>query len=310
LPFYKKIDENTPGGKRTLERLLSLRAGLDQEIPKRTLYQNLLLATRNIRDFDKPAYGEQVDEAFYYIAEISSHFDLVALQEVYRDLTGLDRVMDILGSHWKRIYTDATEGTGGNDERLAFVYDTRKVSFGGLAEEMILPDVKDAQGVERPVTQLARTPFVVGFDFGMDGLTFQQIVEAEFIVPEELLAFRSNAQKTRHYDQIAFRVRPGSLDQTGKAGVFDYYKHIFCDLVADRDIYTAYMKNTIDNANQSKSPSKRSLPYDQRTESGKSQYYRTYCRTHQISDHLPMWVELRIDYLDEYLTYKLGKSPI
>jgi hypothetical protein len=81
-------------------------------------------------------------------------------------------------------------------------------------------------------------------------------------------------------------------------------------LIADRDIYTAYMQDTVDNANQSKSPSKRSLPYDQRTDSGKSLYYRTYWRTHQMSDHLPMWVELRIDYSDEYLAYKLGKSPI
>ena len=55
--------------------------------------EKLLLATWNIRDFDKPAYGERSDEAIAYIAEVISYFDLVALQEIYRDLTALKRVM-------------------------------------------------------------------------------------------------------------------------------------------------------------------------------------------------------------------------
>ncbi|MCJ7702861.1 MAG: hypothetical protein MUO62_14860 [Anaerolineales bacterium] len=266
------------------------------------------------------------------------------------------------------MFTDASEGTGGNDERHAFVYDTRKVKFGGLAGEMVLPNMKDETGEEIPATQLVRTPFVVGYRsgwtrfmlatvhitwdgdtanperrvreihelaqffkkrtldemawarnlillgdfniFGADDLTFQQLVEAGFEVPDELLAFRSNAKKTRHYDQIAIRVRPGSLDRTGQAGVFDFYDYVFRDTTADRDLYTAFMQETIHQANLKKSPSKRSKEYDQRTETGKSLYYRTYWRTHQMSDHLPMWVELRIDYSDEYLQYKLGKSEV
>ena len=368
MPFYKKINENTLGGKRTLERLLELRAGLSARIPERTLYQNLLLATWNIRDFDKPAYGKRIEEAYYYIAEIISHFDLVALQEIYKDLEGLDRVMEILGSNWERIFTDASEGVEGNDERLAYVFDKRKVAFGGLAGEMVLPNVEDEHGVRKPITQLVRTPFVVGYRsgwtrftlatvhiiwkedeadpdqrvreirdvaqffkmrsedetawarnlillgdfniFGTDDLTFQQLVEAGFEVPPELLEFRSNAKKTRHYDQIAFQVRPGSLDKTGKAGVFDFYETVFRDTVEDRDIYAPFMRETIRRVNEAKSPSQRSQEYDQRTDRGKSLYYRTYWRTHQMSDHLPMWVELRIDYSDEYLQYKLGKSEI
>jgi len=100
------------------------------------------------------------------------------------------------------------------------------------------------------------------------------------------------------------------LDETGKAGVFDYYKYVFCDTLEDRDIYAMDMQETLQKANQLKSPSKRSLPYDHRTEKGKSTYYKTYWRTHQMSDHLPMWVELRIDYSDQFLQYKLGKSTL
>ena len=43
-----------------------------------------------------------------------------------------------------------------------------------------------------------------------------------------------------------------------------------------------------------------------RSDSGKHTYYRTYWRTHQMSDHLPMWVELKIDYSREYLKDKAG----
>jgi hypothetical protein len=366
MPFYKNINENTIEGKRLLERLLTLREGLISDIPERTLQDNLLLATWNIRDFDKPAYGERIEEAIYYIAEVISHFDLVALQEIYRDLDGLDRVMDILGSNWDRVVTDASEGEEGNDERLAFVYDTRKVIFGGIAGEMVLPNVKDPDGVRHPVTQLVRTPFLVSFRsgwtrfflatvhiiwsgnqadpdqrvreirevaqffkartmdetawarnlillgdfniFGTDDLTFQQLTDAGFEVPPQLLEFRSNAKKTRHYDQIAFRVRPGSLDKTGRAGVFDFYDYVFRDSDSDRDIYAPYMQASIQQSNENKSPSQRSKEYDQRTERGKSLYYGTYWRTQQMSDHLPMWVELRIDYSDEYLEYKLGSS--
>jgi hypothetical protein len=368
MPFYKKINENTTEGKRTLQKLLALRAGLKVEVPERTLDKNLLLATWNIRDFDKPAYGKRIGEAYYYIAEIISHFDLVALQEIYKDLDGLDRVMEILGSNWGRVFTDVSEGREGNDERLAFVFDTRKVAFGGLAGEMVLPMVEDDQGVRRPVSQLVRTPFVVGYRsgwtrfmlatvhiiwkddkadpdqrvreirdvsqffkmrsedetawarnlillgdfniFGTEDLTFKQLVEAGYEVPPELLEFRSNAKRTRHYDQIAFKVRPGSLDKTGKAGVFNFYDYVFCNTVEDRDIYAPFMQETILKANESKSPSQRSQEFDQRTDRGKSLYYRTYWRTHQMSDHLPMWVEMRIDYSDEYLQYKLSKCDI
>jgi hypothetical protein len=30
--------------------------------------------------------------------------------------------------------------------------------------------------------------------------------------------------------------------------------------------------------------------------------YRSYWRTYQVSDHLPLWAEFRIDSSDEYLT--------
>jgi hypothetical protein len=70
MSFYKKINQDTLMGERTLERLLRLRDGLKANVPERTLQKNLLFATWNIRDFDKLSYGDRIDEAYYYIAEI------------------------------------------------------------------------------------------------------------------------------------------------------------------------------------------------------------------------------------------------
>ncbi len=143
MPFYKNLrkKESKQFAQRTIEHLLALRNQLRKDIPARTLRDTLLLATWNIRDFDsnKFGHGPRLDESFYYIAEIIASFDLVAVQEVTTDLGPLNRVMNILGHNWDYIVTDVTEGPGGNQERLAFVFDKRKVMFRNIAGEIVLP---------------------------------------------------------------------------------------------------------------------------------------------------------------------------
>jgi endonuclease/exonuclease/phosphatase family metal-dependent hydrolase len=364
MSSYQELNGKTEEVRRTLRRLIELRSSLQKEIPMRTLNETLLLATWNIRDFDKPAYGNRLDESFYYIAEIISHFDLVAIQEVYKDLTALNRVVTILGPAWKCVFSDETMGDQGNDERLAFVYDSRKVEFGGLAGEIVLPPIQNDEGNWHPVSQLFRTPMIIGFRsgwcsfmlatvhilwgdnkednpqrireirevaqflkkrteddtawarnlillgdfniFGNDDETFKQITNAGFEVPDELLDFRTNAKQTRRYDQIAFRTRSKKMEITDNAGVFNYYETVFRSTIEDRDLYAPYIQKTVVESNRSKPPSRRSKEYNDRTEAKKTSYYRTYWRTHQMSDHLPMWVELRIDYSDEYLKSRLN----
>jgi len=158
MPFYQGIPDNGVG-RRTAAGLLRLRAAL-ADVPERLLSGNLLLATWNLREFDSASYGTRPDEAIRYIVEVISAFDLVALQEV-RDTRALDRLVNLLGGWWKYLVTDVTEGKPGNRERLAFIYDSRKVKFGGLAGELVIPPLKTA-----PSHQPARTPFIAGFQAG------------------------------------------------------------------------------------------------------------------------------------------------
>jgi hypothetical protein len=170
MPLYYRLDETNADDKFTAGRLLALREKLDAQIPQRSLNDNFLLATWNIREFDSPSYGLRQTDAIYYMAEIISRFDLVAVQEVREDLQGLGRLLGVLGSWWDYIVTDVTEGKPGNRERMAFLYDQRKVRFAHMAGEVTIPPVEKKVGnkvVEyTPSKQLVRTPFICSFQAG------------------------------------------------------------------------------------------------------------------------------------------------
>ena len=116
-----------------------LSKGIEDLITVRDSSQFLRLATWNIREFDSNTYGKRLDESIYYISEIISHFDLVAVQEVREDRQALEEVMKNLGPAWDYISTDVTEGDPGNRERMVFIFNTHKVFFRQVAGEVILP---------------------------------------------------------------------------------------------------------------------------------------------------------------------------
>ncbi|WP_439151650.1 hypothetical protein [Winogradskyella sp.] len=125
---------------RVIKRLTSLKEDLDNRIPEKIFNENVLIATWNIRDFDSNqyGYGPRTKEAFFYMSEIISSFDLVAIQEVNEDLYAFKRLMYVMGDQWYYIMTDVTEGRSGNGERMAYIYDTNRVSFEKIAGEIVL----------------------------------------------------------------------------------------------------------------------------------------------------------------------------
>ena len=115
MPYYAGLRRETDAvRKRVAEGLVRLRRTIvDSGVPPKTLDGDVLIASWNIREFDSAKYGGRLVDAFHYIAEIISHFDLVAVQEVRSDLSALDRVIGLLGGWWKYVVTDVTEGTSG-----------------------------------------------------------------------------------------------------------------------------------------------------------------------------------------------------
>jgi endonuclease/exonuclease/phosphatase family metal-dependent hydrolase len=343
MPYYASIRtiEDKTARLRTVGGLQRLREALksDGGVPTRTATDTLLLATWNIREFDSRKYGGRTEEAFLYIAEIASRFDLIAIQEVRDSLYALQHLQHLLGGWWDYLVTDVTLGSSGNSERLAYLYDKRKVQFSGLAAEIVLPESKQATTV-----QLARSPYVAGFKcgwaqvnlctvhiyygkstkvdprrlaeitniattlakhashftsgrvqtpegerdvkenllllgdfniFNREDATMKALDAAKFVVPEALQRIPgSNVDKDRHYDQIAYLDDLYGMTPTGRAGVFDYYEHVYRD--ADEPAFHPVWAKT------------------------KARGFREW-RTYQMSDHLPMWAEFQIDNADAYL---------
>jgi endonuclease/exonuclease/phosphatase family metal-dependent hydrolase len=152
---------------RVAQNLLDLRATLEDPqslnyVPPKSDNQ-LLLATWNIQHFGST---KRYDESLWYIAEILSRFDLIAVQEVKQSLRDLELVAQLLGPWWKYIVSDVTAGDPGNEERLAYLFDNRRVRFSGLAGEIVLPPIEDAEGNLYPARQLVRTPYMAGFMAG------------------------------------------------------------------------------------------------------------------------------------------------
>ncbi|MGF1500698.1 MAG: endonuclease/exonuclease/phosphatase family protein [Paracoccaceae bacterium] len=138
---------------RTGERLKALRAQLARDVPPKSARDTLLIATWNIRDFgrDKFGHGRRLRESYHYMAEIISAFDIVALQEIGGDPEEFRRLERLLGPTWDYMLTDLTEGVGGNGERMAFVFDRRRVFFRNIAGEIVLPDSSEIGGFAEEV---------------------------------------------------------------------------------------------------------------------------------------------------------------
>ena len=140
-----------------------LRLRIDKaNIPSSKLDETLNIATWNIREFGKKARSEA---AIHYIAEILGQFDLVSIAELRDNLNDLGRVLNILGPYWRAIYSDALDDPGGNDERIGFIYDKRAVAFTGFAATANAPRTKVGE-LFLPKFDWWREPFMASFSAG------------------------------------------------------------------------------------------------------------------------------------------------
>lgn len=160
-----------------VEDIVRLRRRLDAAgIPARRTDENLIVGTWNIREFGNfhPAWTENPGSpkrnlrGLAAIAEIVRRFDVIALQEVKRSTLALRHLMrSFLGPHWGVLLTDTSAGDKGKSERLAYLYDTRRVTPSGLSGQIVLPPTADGD----PEEQFDRTPYLVGFRAGNEQFT-------------------------------------------------------------------------------------------------------------------------------------------
>lgn len=357
--FYHQLRKLYTGDdrKRVVDNLQRLRKGIRKGsttsthtyvgVPPKDADDNLLIGSWNIRDFDKSTkrgFGRRKWESLYYIAEVVSHFDILAVQEI-NNLDFWEDVMRILGSNWDYVCSDVTHSSiGGNGERMTFVYDKRKVSFKNMAGEIVLPDkylitVDDNTNGK----QFRRTPYLASFQSGWfrfdlctvhiyygssSGSKLQQRIQEINSVAKYLSEFaqktyktdyrslillgdfnivspthktmealkkngfttppeigKSNATGTMHYDQIAFKKMERVIDYKA-AGVVELFKSIMKP--SEWEKYKSQMRESSNGKNKSDAELKK---------------YFNQWKTYHFSDHMPIWVQLKVNNSDEYLNY-------
>ena len=286
------------------------------DIPVSELDQTMNLATWNIREFGKKP---RTDAAIHYIAEVIGQFDLVAIVELRNKLGDLQQVMQILGPYWKMVYSDYISDDPGNDERIGYIYDGRSVRFTGLAAEVNAERLKDKASGEY-VSKISwwRSPYIASFraghfdfilitahirwgdseadrsgelkalaewidqkikDQGWDdkdiilmgdfnipsrkSKLYEAITSKGLQAPEALIATNhgSDLAKDKVYDQI-FHIPQFTNCFTNKGGVLDFYCGNHTPLFPKLS---------------------------------KAEF------TFQLSDHLPLWIQIQVDTLDEQI---------
>lgn len=319
--FHGRIDRGTAEGLKELRKRIA-----QAKIPSRKLDKNLNIATWNIREFGRKRRRQ---ESIHFIAEILNNFDLTAITEVRRNLTDLGRVMEVLGPYWKVIFSDYLRDAGWNRERIAYLYDKRSVTFTGLAAEADAPRKKNrSTGEYLPQFSWWRSPYIASFKAGsFDFILITAHIrwgsgKKARIQPLELLA-----------DWIHRRRRdPGSVEKDiilmGDLNIPSARDELF-KAITKRGLRIPKALRGVKGSNLS-----RNKRYDQIlhypsesnvfTENGGvvNFFYggddgikKLYTKipslnrtnfTYQMSDHLPLWIEVRSDILDERLDQIIG----
>jgi endonuclease/exonuclease/phosphatase family metal-dependent hydrolase len=133
------------------------------KIPSSEIDETLNLTTWNIRKFGQTS---RKTASLHYIAEIMGQFDLIAVTELQENLEDLSEVLKILGPYWRAVYSDFIKDQGNAKERMAYVFDKRAVSFTGLAAEADAPRKKMKNGEWIPEFSWWRSPYIASFRSG------------------------------------------------------------------------------------------------------------------------------------------------
>jgi endonuclease/exonuclease/phosphatase family metal-dependent hydrolase len=336
MPYYHPLKNlNKIERLRTVNNLLKLRSQLDRDIPQKTATDTLLLATWNIREFG----DNRRKESLFYLAEIISRFDLVAVQEVSANMGGLKKLMKLLGPNWDSVVTDSTDGSAGGGERMVFLYDGNKISFGKIIGEITLPREKLIDGQ----LQFARTPYTAAFQagwfkfilttvhiyYGSNSVSDKKKREKEIDTITSILSKRAKKEDTSYIllgdfnipevedgtmkalEKYGFTVPPAIKKHPTDLGKTSHYDQIAFNLKLDDKMMVFSEKEQKAGAfnfaesvyREEDLETYREYFPDKikgKTEQEIRKYYLSTSRTIQMSDHKPLCVELKIDFSNQY----------
>lgn len=299
-------------------------------LPDKVTDQNLIVGTWNIKAFggihptwdENPGSPKRNLRVLASLVEVVRRMDVVAIQEVKRDTSGVRLLLDWLGSDWGVILTDVTAGVQGNAERLTFVFDRRRVQPSGLAGEIVLPSGPAGD----PVQQFARTPYAVGFQAGGERFT---LVTAH-------IRYGTPAERTPEIRALAVHVAHELRDRAAAAAAEEGNLIVLGDFNTEARSgdpnFEAFVSTGLWLPPQ--------LEHLRTAAGGTPRYYDQIAwfrpsldliyadragvidfagavypelglreMTARVSDHLPLWVEFRLDRSAQRMAPALGLPP-
>ncbi len=314
-----------------VEDIARLRRRIDASgLPPKHTDQNVLVASWNIRAFG-PVFPEWSENAgspkrnwrgLACIVEVIRRMDVVAIQEVKRDLSGVRMLMSWLGPQWGLIMSDVTVGDAGNAERLAFIFDQRRVLPSGLAGEIVLPPMADGA----PSSQFDRTPYAVGFHAGTE----------RFVLVTAHIRYGTPARRTPEILALATHVAREMRDRVRKASTEEENLIVLGDFNIDKrkddPNFQAFVSTGLWVPPQ--------LEHLRTATGSVAKFYDQIAwfrpdfdlvygdragvidfsgalfpdlspveMTFRVSDHFPLWVEFRLDRSAQEMASALGLHP-
>lgn len=294
-------------------------------LPPKVTDRNLLIGTWNIKSFSRvyrswdenPHSPKRNWRAMSYLVEVIRRLDVVAIQEVRRNLSAIRLLVDWLGPDWGMIVTDVNAGSPGNLERLGFVFDRRRVKPSGLAGEIVLPPTQEGN----PIQQFARAPYAVGFTAGEEHFV---LVTTHIKYGRDLQGRRKEISAFANYISSEMKNRIQSayiaeknliilgdfnIEKRGDDPLFQAFistgllvphqlDHLRTTFGSEPKYYDqiAWFKDELD------------LPYND--QAGVIDYAGAVFpeltlreMSYRVSDHLPLWVEFRLDRSNEKMTH-------
>ena len=303
-------------------------------LPPKIADRNLLVASWNIRAFGEiyRAWNDNINSpkrnlrALAIIAEILRNLDVIAIQEIKPDTSGLRMLVEeFLGPDWGLLLSDISAGPCGNTERLAFIFDKRRVQPSGLAGEIVLPPSPQGD----PSRQFCRTPYLVGFQAGQEHFALLTAhINYGNIPADRLPELQALAEYTAH------EIHDRSTSQDSEEHNLIVLGDMNIDLRGNNPLFQAFIAFGLNVPNQ--------LINLKTTYSTEAKYYdqigwfmddtftlryadhagtvdfsgavfqemSKFLMSFRVSDHFPLWVEFLIDRSTEQMGRTLGLTQM
>ncbi len=106
------------------------------DLPERRS-DSVIIGSFNIRKLG--SVSNRTAQSWEFLRNTIARFDLIAIQEIMDDLSGLEHLLELLGDDYGMVVSDVTgakPGARGNTERLGYLFNWKRVKRTALASDI------------------------------------------------------------------------------------------------------------------------------------------------------------------------------